>query len=129
VTRPYGEPGAPGTWDREVWWALNRAARVGQPAGRHRWRLAPPFRVHGLVVTAGRPRLPYGRSTAGQSYLTHATHTVLFAWRSGQLAGRMMAWHCGARTAHFEMVDEPSSPLCQMCLFQARGRSINERKR
>lgn len=124
--RPYGErgtPGAPGTWDREVWWALNRAARVGEPNGRNRWRLKPPFRMHGLTVLAGTPRLPYGRSTSGKGHLTHAAHTVLFAWRAGRLEGRMVAWHCGARTAHFRLLDEPDSTLCQMCLFQAGRRA------
>lgn len=125
--RPYGEkgtPGAPGTWDREVWWALNRAARVGKPTGRNRWRLEPPFHMHGLLVTAGSPNLPYSRSTATQGHLTHAAHTILFAWRGGVLAGRMVAWHCGARSAHFVLLDEPNSPLCQMCVFQARGRQV-----
>ncbi len=124
---PYGQaekPGTPGTWDREVWWVLNRSARVGAANGRHRWRLEPPFRLHGLLVTAGRPNLPYGRSTSGKGYLTHAAHTVLFAWREGVLAGRMVAWHCGARTAYFRLVDEPDSPVCQMCVFQARGRQV-----
>lgn len=123
--RVYGladQPGAPGTWNRSVWWALNRAARVGRATGRNRWRIRPPFRYEGLLVTAGEPRLPYGRSTSGRGYLTHLPHTILFAWRDGVVAGRMVAWHCGARTACFRLVDEPSSPLCQMCVFQARGR-------
>ena len=117
-----GRAQAPGTWDRPVWWALNRAARVGRGAGRNRWRCSPPFRYEGLLVTSGRPRLPYGRSTSRKGHLTHMPHTILFAWRGGELAGRMVAWHCGARTAYFRLVDEPDSPLCQMCVFQARGR-------
>lgn len=126
----YGDalvPGAPGTWQRDVWFALNRSARVGSPAGRHRFRTAPPFTYnhggHGgldrdLLVTAGRPRLPYGRSTQGRGYLTHVPHTILFAWHKGAMAGRMVAWWCGARTAYFRLIDEPSSPLCRMCLFR-----------
>ena len=122
----YGDstsPGTPGTWDREVWWALNRAARVGTGVGRHRWRLVPPFTYGALRVIAGVPRLPYGRSTHGRGHLSHLPHTVLFAWRSGSLAGRMIAWHCGARTAYFRLMDEPDSPLCPMCVFQAGKRS------
>lgn len=127
MTTIYGDalvPGSPGTWQRDVWFALNRSARVGRPQGRHRFRSAPPFHYnHGgwdglereLLVTAGRPRLP---STQGRGYLTHVPHTVLFAWHHGQLAGRMIAWQCGARTAYFHLIDEPSSPLCRMCLFR-----------
>lgn len=127
MTACYGtslSPGTPGTWNREVWWALNRSARIGQATGKNRWRAAPPFRTsYGLFVTAGEPRKPYGRSTHGRAYLTHLPHTVLFAWRCGILAGQMMAWHCGARTAYFRLVDEPDSPLCPMCVFQAGRRS------
>lgn len=112
----------PGSWPRPVWWALNRAARVGQGTGRHRWRLEPPFRYAGLLVTAGTPRLPYGRSTTNRGHLSHMPHTILFAWRAGHLAGRMVAWHCGARSAYFRLLDEPDSPMCQMCVFHARGR-------
>jgi hypothetical protein len=122
----YGEaltPGAPKTWNREVWWALNRAARVGSPAGRHRWRLAPPFHYGSLYVTSGKTSWPYGMSTARRrETLTHLPHTILFAWRRGRLAGRMIAWHCGARTAYFRLAREPGSRVCQMCLFQSRGR-------
>jgi hypothetical protein len=121
----YGEGscGAPGSWRREVWWALNRAARVGAPAGRHRWRLKPPFRYGEMVVTSGRPRLPYGRSTGKNAFLTHMPHTLLFAWSKGRLEGRMVAWWCGARTAYFELADEPSSPLCPRCEMEARVRN------
>jgi hypothetical protein len=117
----YGDapnPGAPGTWDRPIWWALHRAARVGRATGRNRWRLKPPFHYQGLLVTSGQPVLPYGRSTARNTHLTHIPHTVLFAWRDGVLVGRMMAWQCSARTAYFRQLDEPNSPLCQMCLFR-----------
>lgn len=124
----YGEavvPGAPGTWQRDVWWALNRSARVGRDTGRHRWRLDPPFTFTGggrrLLVTSGVPRLPYGRSVGkgSRGYLSHMPHTMLFAWHRGVLVGRMVAWHCGARTAYFRMQDEPDSPLCPMCVFRA----------
>jgi len=123
----YGEalrPGAPGTWDRDVWWALNRAARVGAPTGRNRWRLAPPFHYAGLLVTAGTTSWPYGTSTARRpaTRLTHLPHTVLFAWRDGRLVGRMIAWQCGARTAYFRLLREPGPQVCQMCVFIARGR-------
>jgi hypothetical protein len=116
-------PGSPGTWQRDVWWALNRSARVGAGSGRHRWRHRPPFTYRGdgrtLLVTAGTPRLPYGRSSTNRGHLTHMPHTLLFAWHRGQLAGRMVAWHCGARSAYFRLVDEPDSPLCAMCQFRA----------
>lgn len=120
----YGEassPGAPGTWNRDVWWALNRTARVGQGTGRNRWRVTPPFRYGGLWVTAARPRMPYGWSTRGRGRLVHLAHTLLLAWRDGELAGRMVAWHCSARTAYFRLSVEPGEPVCEMCVFQ-RGR-------
>lgn len=121
----YGEapnPGAPKTWDREVWWALNRAARVGEGTGRHRWRCVPPFHYGDLLVTSGKTRLPYGIPTSRRARLTHLPHTVLFAWRAGRLRGRMVAWHCGARTAYFRLSEVPGPRLCQMCVFQSRGR-------
>lgn len=125
--RVYGEaptPGAPGTWDRSVWWALNRAARVGEGTGRHRWRQVPPFRFGELLVTSGKTSWPYGVSTAGQARLTHLPHTVLLAWRGQRLAGRVIAWHCGARTAYFRLLREAGPRVCQMCLFQSQGRRV-----
>lgn len=116
-------PGAPGTWDREVWWALTRAARVGAGTGRHRWRRVPPFDYGSLRVTASDPRPGYGVSTHGWGRLTHLPHTLLFAWRGEELAGRMVAWYCGARTAYFRLGNEPESELCQMCVFLKRGRT------
>jgi hypothetical protein len=112
-------PGALGTWNREVWWALNRSARVGRGTGRHRWALKPPFRLGRILVLSGEPKLPYGRSVSGQAYLTHMPHTMLFAWTAGVLVGRTVAWWCGARTAYFRLMDEPDSPLCPMCVFRA----------
>lgn len=108
--------------DIEIRRALNHAARVGRGTGRHRWKIAPPFRYGNLLVTAGSPQLPYGRSTSGQGYLTHMPHTMLFAWRRGILVGQAIAWHCGNRTTGFRLIGEPSSHLCQMCVFCARGR-------
>lgn len=129
---PYGSalnPGTPGTWQRDVWFVLNRTARVGQAVGRHRFRCSPPF-TYGpnrysrrLRVTAGQPHMPYGRSTSGKGYLTHMPHTVLFAWHRGELVGSMVAWQCGARTAYFRFLDEPDSPLCVMCQVRA-GQSM-----
>lgn len=118
------EPRAPGTWDREVWWALNRSALIGQAAGRHRWKSAPPFHYRDLYVTAGRPKLPYGMAGTKKAKLVHQPHTLLFAWRDGRLAGRTVAWHCGARTAYFRLLPAApaGAPLCQMCVFQVRGR-------
>lgn len=114
--------GAPGTWQRDVWWALNKAARVGAGTGRNRWRFTPPFDYEGLHVTSAVPKLRWGLSTSGQARLTHVSHTILLAWRGGDLVGRMVAWHCGARTAYFRLLAEPREPVCQMCLFQERGR-------
>ena len=124
--RVYGSasnPGAPGTWQRDVWFALNHGARVGRGTGRHRWRQKPPFHSsygpgRRLLVTSGTPRLPYGRSTAGKGFLTHMPHTVLFAWHEGVLVGRMISWWCGARTAYFRLMPEPSSPMCVPCQFR-----------
>jgi len=121
----YGEapnPGAPKTWNRSVWWALNRAARVGEGAGRHRWRSEPPFHYGELLVTSGKTRIPYGLPTSPRGRLTHLPHTILFAWDRGRLVGRMMVWQCRARTAYFRLSREPGDQLCQMCVFQSRGR-------
>jgi hypothetical protein len=119
-----GQSGTPGSWNREVWWALHRAARVGAGTGRNRWRLTPPFTYGSLLVTAGGPRMPYGQSTHGRGRLTHVPHTVLFAWKAGELKGRMIAWHCGARTAYFRLMDVPASKMCPMCVFQVCQRRL-----
>lgn len=111
----YGEaqtPGAPGTWNREVWVALHNA---GRPYGLGR---AFPIRYGRVTVTSGRPNLPYGRSTHGRAYLSHIPRRIVFAWVRGNLRGRMVAWQCGARTAYFRFTDEPSSPLCPVCLMK-----------
>lgn len=107
-----------------VWWALNRAAQVGNPsAGRNKWRLPAPFKYNDFVVYPATPRLPYGRSTHARSYLTHASRAVLLAWHRGALVGHVMAWWCGSRTSLFRLLDEPDSPICQMCILKARTAS------
>jgi len=125
VTEVYGtagNPGAPGTWQRDVWWALIRTARVGAPTGRSRWKPAPPFVTswagRTLRVTDGEPRLPFGRGTKDTAWLTHIPRTVLFAWHRGVLAGRAVAWWCGARTAYFRLIEEPESALCPNCVVR-----------
>jgi hypothetical protein len=120
------KPGTPGTWDREVWWALNRCARVGAGTGRHRWRQVPPFDYGTLRVTASQPVPAFGVSTHGRGRLTHLPHTLLFAWRGEELAGRMVAWRCGARTAYFRLSAEPGGPVCDLCELFARRRGSEE---
>lgn len=112
-----GQPGAPGTWDREIYRALH-AARVGKPNGRHRWKLDTPFHYSGILVTKAEPRLPWGRSTHGRGHLSHMIAAVLMAWQDGKLIGHMTAWHCGARTAYFRLIDEPDSPICPACRYR-----------
>lgn len=120
-------PGAPGTWNRDVWFAVRRA-RVGTATGRNRWRPAPPFIYQGddgrrLRVTDGDPQLPYGRSTDELGWLTHIPRTILFVWHEGALVGRSAAWWCGARTAYFRLMPEPDSETCVMCTVRLkRGR-------
>lgn len=122
MTAVYGQhpsPGIRGTRPREVWWALSRAARAGQQVRRGRQpRPATPFIRAGYLITEATPRLPYGRSTAPNNYLTHLPVAVLFAWQGGVLAGHMVAWRCGARTAYFRFLDEPDSTLCPVCLIE-----------
>lgn len=113
-----GSPGAPGTWDREVWWALN-AARTGTGTGRHRWRTRPPFKYGKYLVTKGEPNLPWGRSLHSRGHLSHMVLAVLFAWEGGEIAGRVAVWHCGARTAYFEFIEEPNSTICPACRYRA----------
>lgn len=115
----YGQassPGAPGTWQREVFWALHHA-RVGAPYGRNRWRPAAPFTTRGYRVTEALFDFPYGRSVGRNAYLTHMPRAIFLAWRHGELRGHMVAWWCGARTAYFRLDAEPSSPLCPACVM------------
>jgi hypothetical protein len=130
ANRVYGTattPGAPGTWDRDVWFAVRRA-RVGDPAGRNRWKPAPPFTTRGdggreLRVTDGEPQKPYGRATDPKGFLTHVPRTILFVREGGVLLGWSVAWWCGARTAYFRLMDEPDSELCVQCAVRlVRGR-------
>ncbi len=126
----YGQapiPGAPGTWQREVFWALN-AARVGEPYGRNKYRHPAPFTYAGIRVTQASFDLPWGRSTGRNAFLTHMPRAVFLAWRRGALAGHMVAWWCGARTAYFRLCDEPESPLCPPCLMY-RDRSSHDGRR
>lgn len=110
-------PGAPGTWNREVWWAINAASR------RNGRRLVPPYRYGSLWVTGATPRHPYGRSTHASAFLTHLVVAVFMAWRSGRLVGWMARWRCGASTAHFRLVDEPDSVVCPACMIERIGRT------
>lgn len=111
-------------WPRDVTWALNRAARVGEPTGRNRWRLEPPFRHDGVLVKAAVPRRGFGVSTQKNARRTHVPRTVLTAWKRGQLVGWSVAWSCGPRTAAFELLDSPAAgrPLCAPCSMVAFGR-------
>jgi hypothetical protein len=114
-------PGAPGTWQREVFFALH-AARVGEPYGRNKYRMPAPFTSRGIRVIEARFDLPYGRSTGRNAFLTHMPRALFLAWRRGQLAGHMVAWWCGSRTAYFQLLDEPTSPTCPACVaYQQRG--------
>jgi hypothetical protein len=115
-------PGSPGSWQRDIYVALH-AAHAGPANGRQQRRNRPPFRYGRLLVTAGRPRLPYGRSTHGRGHLTHIPTGLLFAWRRGRLAGHMVAWECGSRTAYFRLMDEPDSMLCPVCVMTVGRRT------
>lgn len=110
-------PGAPGTWNREVWWALNAADRRKGPR-----RLMPPYRWGTLYVTEAAPRRPYGRSTHASAYLTHLVVAVYIAWRRGKPVGVLARWRCGAGTPHFRLVDEPDSVVCPACMLERVGR-------
>lgn len=118
----YGEhpsPGTPGTWNRDVFWALNGAAVGRAPRSRrYRHRTRPPFRTFdGVTVLAGQPGKSYGSCLRRGSKLTHLPEGLLFAWRGGVLLGRMVVWRCGARTAYFRLTDEPAGERpCRLCL-------------
>jgi hypothetical protein len=120
MTTVYGQatsPGAPGTWQREVWLAF-RAARVGRPYGRNRWRFEAPFHRGDVLVTEAAFDHPYGRAVGRNAFLTHLPRAVFLAWRHGQLVGHTVAWWCGARTVYFRLLDEPTSPFCPRCLME-----------
>jgi hypothetical protein len=115
-------PGAPGTWDREMWWALNAVTLPGMArAGRHRWRLVAPITHRGFRITVAAVRHPYGRSTHASAYLSHILAGVLLVWRSGVLRGAQARWRCGARTIHFRLLDEPDSVICPACKIDRTG--------
>jgi hypothetical protein len=107
--------------EREVIWAMNRAARVGDATGRHRWKLVPPFRHGSVTVRAGVPRYRFGVSTGKNSRTTHVTRVVFIAWREGLLVGSMAAWACGARAQAFELLDVAPAGrrLCPRCALFA----------
>lgn len=103
-------PGTPGTWDYEITRALHYAVRA-----HRRW--PAPLTYGRYTLTVGTPRLPYGRSVHALGHLTHIPRALLFAWRGGRLAGRMVVWECGSTTAYFRMQDEPDSQLCPVCVM------------
>ena len=103
----------------EIVRALNAASLPTQArTGRHRWRLVAPCRTRGFEITVGSTRLPYGRSTNGNGYLTHVVTGLLLAWRRGRMVGAQVRWRCGARTMYFRLIDEPDSVLCPVCTLQ-----------
>jgi hypothetical protein len=115
---PYGQhphPGAPGTWQREVYWALFRA----QFSDRYNVRrgVPLPYSYQGMRVLRADPRHPYGRSTGKNAFLTHIPVGIAIAWRRGRVVGHMVQWRCGARTVYFRLMDEPESPFCPVCLM------------
>lgn len=103
-------PGAPGTWQRELW-------RAFAFAGSRRWGLLPPYHAQGYLILQAEPRMPWGRSTHSSGYLSHAVGMLTTAWRGGVYAGAAMRWRCGAQTFHFRLEAEPSGPLCPLCLI------------
>lgn len=113
-----GQPGAPGSWNRDVHFALNRAAVPGTYRPGKSWgacRIEPPFERHGVLVTYAVPRLPWGRSTHAGAYLTHAVAGIFVAWRGGRPVGWQARWKCSPGTAHFRLLEEPNSPICALC--------------
>jgi hypothetical protein len=97
--------------------ALNAAGRCGHAKFR---------RTHGHIITwygravyYARPKMPYGRSTQARAYMTHLTTHGYIAWRGGRAVGAMVWWRCGGSTQHFELLAEPSSPLCPVCVGRA----------
>jgi len=104
-------PGAPGTWNRELWCAFAYA-------GSRRFGLIPPYHSRGFLVTAAEPNMPWGRSTHVSGYLSHAVGMLTLAWRGGRYAGAAARWRCGAQTVHFRLEAEPSGPLCPLCMIE-----------
>lgn len=117
-------PGAPGTWQRDVWWALYHVRRDQQP----------PFRYRGLgrdfYVSSGTPKRPYGRSSHTGGRIDHLPRRILFAWERGKVAGRMIEWWCGSKTAYFTTSDRQEKPLCVQCcarVLQAQDQTAEQR--
>lgn len=104
-------PGAPGTWDRDVYYAL-------RAAGRLRNTTPVPFRTANLLVTAGRVHGGYGRSAHGRGYLVHEVASVHLAWRAGRLVAAGAFWRCRAFTMCFQLLPDPVAPLCPLCQVQ-----------
>lgn len=106
-------PGAPGTWNRAVWWAVRGGCRH-----YGRTKDATPVRSGNFRIIFARPAMGYGRSTHTAAWLTHVAEIVVFAWRDGMVAGWAVRWRCGAMTQHLTLEAEPSSPLCPVCLLE-----------
>lgn len=94
--------------------ALNAAAR-GHHAHKRRTP-GPVIRWEGHTVNLAQHRQPYGRSTHGRGYLTHVAGALYLAWRRGRYAGALIRWRCGGTTNHFQLLGEPNSPLCPICV-------------
>lgn len=100
-------------------WALNEALRRDAPG----W----PYRAHGHVVFPGVPRRGFGRGTAAQSRVTHATRSLALAWRGGRLVGVMAVWACARRSPMFELLERPEGVVCGHCAL-ATGLAVIVRR-
>jgi hypothetical protein len=108
------------TVDADTARALYGAARC-----HARWRNTRPGLVYshgGRAVYYARPNRPYGRSMQARGYLTHAPAHIYLAWRRGRIIGRLVKWRCGGDSKHFELLAEPTSPMCPVCLAAVIGR-------
>lgn len=99
--------------------ALNAGSR-GQSAHK-RQGVGSVITIYGRRVFRATPNKPWGRSTQARSQFTHAPHAVYIAFLDGRMVGAKVRWRCGGDTHHFELLDEPTSPVCPSCLF-ALGR-------
>lgn len=112
--------GAPGTWDRDAYYALRAAGRLRRP-------FATPFRygdAGGLLITTPRFHRRYGMSTSGQAYLVHEVASVHLAWRHGQVVAAGAYWRCRAFTMNFWLRSEPTATLCAACQVQRIPRPV-----
>lgn len=105
-------PGRPYSADLEVHRALN-GATYRRVLARHGF--GSPFRRGDVTVIPGLVRHPFGRSTHARGYLTHVVRDVHLAWRRGRLVGVKARWRCGGGSMHFQLGDEPTSPICPVC--------------